>query len=75
MINDDLRVDTRTNRIMSLLHIIAAVDPRSSARVDAAGEAFLDLCAEVGEDAAWTLVARLPSEALLTLATIPARAA
>lgn len=75
MINDDPHIDRRLGNIMHLLHIIAAADPTQPSRVRFASEAFMDLCAEVGEEAAWTLVAQLPHKVLMTLATVPVQTA
>jgi hypothetical protein len=75
MINDDPRVEERVDKIMTLLHIIAHADPAYPRSITAARNAFDQLSDDLGNDAAWTLIARMPRETLLILAATPVQAA
>jgi hypothetical protein len=75
MINDDPHIEARADRIMTLLHIIAHADPEYPRSITAARNAFNRLSNDLGKDAAWTLIARMPRETLLVLAATHVQAA
>lgn len=70
MITVDPDILLRVEHILALLHAIADADSDQPGSAGAAAAAFVDLCSELGEKAAGTLIAHLPPEVLNALSAV-----